>query len=179
MSSLGALASLVRTLHAERGVLARPELELAAGIDPNAPKTWRKINPSGDPAAAQLVVGAHLMAALPSSAILRFTMTACIAVSSVDSLIVGVRCSSVDSRTMQCGAILAIWSHWSRNRRVGAASVSAWARPDMDRLSEDRQPKTSDETANSSSYRSRCRRGVNLFVSLTSAFGVRHSQLRW
>ena len=102
MSSLGALASLVRTLHAERGVLARPELELAAaGIDPNAPKTCRKINPSGDPAAAKLVVGAHLMAALPSSAMLRFTMTACIAVSSVDSLIVGVRCSSVDSRTMQ------------------------------------------------------------------------------
>jgi hypothetical protein len=49
--------------------LARPELELAAGIDPNAPKTWRTINPSGDPAAVKLVVGAHLMAALPSALI--------------------------------------------------------------------------------------------------------------
>src|SRR5438067_1395823 len=60
---IGALASLVRTLHAERGVLARPELEFAAGIDPNAPKIGRKINSSGDPAAVKLVVGAHLMAA--------------------------------------------------------------------------------------------------------------------
>jgi len=64
---IGAFASLVRTLHAERRVLAGPELELAAGIYPNAPKVGRKINSSGDPAAVKLVVWAHLIAALHAS----------------------------------------------------------------------------------------------------------------
>src|SRR5439155_7836981 len=64
---IGAFASLVRTLHAERGVLAGPELELAARIYPDAPKIGRKINSPGDPAAVKLVVGAHLMAAAPLS----------------------------------------------------------------------------------------------------------------
>jgi hypothetical protein len=49
--------------------LARPELELAAGIDPNAPTTWRKINRLVILPQQNRLSELILMAALPSELI--------------------------------------------------------------------------------------------------------------
>ena len=53
------LQSFVNTLHAQRGVLARYELELATGLDADGPQLGREVDALGDGRVVVLIFGAH------------------------------------------------------------------------------------------------------------------------